>query len=159
MHTWGRQGKTQAFTKNVVAVDFFILFVPSLGFIFNFYQLNPFFPAANNCQSLCKGETVYKSPLSMLELGPDLPGAITNTANSYWSCPAVSRCFPVDTHHLWLWYSLHPHLHQWALGWGKCGESGRWMGTVGNGESDWFPSEMSILPSYSLYLHQLWSMC
>lgn len=109
MHTWGRQRKTQAFTKNVVAVDFFILFVPSLGFIFNFYQLNPFF-----FQQL----TIANPPVKV-RLCTNLPSpcwswiqtylvGVTNTVNSYWSCPAVSRCFPVDTHHHWLWYSLHP---------------------------------------------------
>lgn len=70
--------KPQTFTKNVDRIScccwFFILFVPSFGFIFNFYQMNPFFPIANNWQSLHRGEIMYQPSLSKLEFGPDLPG-------------------------------------------------------------------------------------
>lgn len=57
-----------------VAVDFLFCLFPHLGLFLIFIQWTLFFPTANNCQSLHRSGIMYQPPLSMLELGPDLPG-------------------------------------------------------------------------------------
>lgn len=111
-----------------VAVDFLFCLFPHLGLFLIFIQWTLFSQQLTIANpSIEVGSCInLPSPCwSWIRTYLGFVLAVTNTVNSYWSCPAVSRCFPVDTHHLWLWYSP-PHLHQWALGWGMNGESGRW---------------------------------